>query len=66
MSDLNDRNDLVGRVVELDVGAIAHGGHCVARLDGQVVFVRHTLPGERVLARITEGEPGRSFLRADA
>ena len=57
---------MIGEVVELDVGTVAHGGHCVARLDGQVVFVRHALPGERVRARITEGEPGRSFLRADA
>lgn len=56
----------IGADVELDIGPIAHGGHCVARLDGQVVFVRHTLPGERVRARVTEGEPGRSFLRADA
>ena len=56
---------MIGEVVELDVGAVAHGGHCVARLDGQVVFVRHALPGERVRARVTEGEPGRSFLRAD-
>lgn len=56
---------MIGELVELDVGPVAHGGHCVARLDGQVVFVRHALPGERVLARITEGEVGRSFLRAD-
>jgi tRNA/tmRNA/rRNA uracil-C5-methylase (TrmA/RlmC/RlmD family) len=57
---------VIGELVDLDVGAVAHGGHCVARLDGQVVFVRHALPGERVRARVTEGEPGRSFLRADA
>jgi tRNA/tmRNA/rRNA uracil-C5-methylase (TrmA/RlmC/RlmD family) len=50
--------------VELTVGAVAHGGHCVARLDGQVVFVRHALPGERVIAEITEVH--RAFLRADA
>jgi len=48
----------------VDVGPIAHGGHCVARLDGQVVFVRHTLPGERVRIHITERS--KSFLRADA
>lgn len=53
-------------LVQLEVGPVAHGGHCVARLDGQVVFVRHALPGEVVRARITEGEPGSSFLRADA
>ena len=48
----------------VDVGPIAHGGHCVARLDGQVVFVRHTLPGERVRIHITDRS--KSFLRADA
>lgn len=48
----------------VDVGPVAHGGHCVARLDGQVVFVRHTLPGERVRIRITERTS--SYLRADA
>lgn len=54
----------VGRVVDLDVGSAAHGGHCVARLEGRVVFVRHSLPGERVRARITEG--GSRYWRADA
>ena len=31
-----------------------------------MLFVRHTLPGERVLARVTEGTDGDRFLRADA
>lgn len=56
--------DRVGSTVELDVGPVAHGGHCVARWDGLVVFVRHSLPGERVRATITE-QTSR-FLRADA
>lgn len=43
---------------------MAHGGWCVARHDGRVVFVRHTLPGERVRARVTDET--KSFLRADA
>jgi tRNA/tmRNA/rRNA uracil-C5-methylase (TrmA/RlmC/RlmD family) len=53
--------------IELTVGAVAHGGHCVARVGeppGRVVFVRHALPGERVIAEITEVHPG--YLRADA
>jgi tRNA/tmRNA/rRNA uracil-C5-methylase (TrmA/RlmC/RlmD family) len=37
---------------------------CVARADGLVVFVRHALPGERVLAQVTE--TGRRYWRADA
>src|ERR1700733_11069547 len=44
-----------GQVVELTMVDVAHGGWCVARpADGPVVFVRHALPGERVLARVTE------------
>ena len=41
-------------------GPVAHGGHVVARLesDGVVVFVRHALPGERVVVEITEGRQG--------
>jgi len=56
----------VGARVELDIGAVAHGGHCVARWEGRVVFVRHTLPGERVVVRITEGTSASRFLRGDA
>jgi len=57
---------LVGRVVALDIDTIAHGGHCVGRYEGRVIFVRHTLPGERVRALITEGEETSRYLRADA
>ncbi|MFJ4622830.1 class I SAM-dependent RNA methyltransferase [Streptomyces sp. NPDC088812] len=58
---------LVGEEYEVEIGPVAHGGHCIARTDsGQVLFVRHTLPGERVVARVTEGEQGARFLRADA
>lgn len=61
-----DAPSLVGEEWELEVGPIAHGGHCVARHEGQVVFVRHALPGERVRARVTEGRVGDRFVRADA
>ena len=59
-----------GDVLELHVGPVAHGGHCVARVGdtphGQVVFVRHALPGERVRAVVTGSGGGGRFLRADA
>jgi len=45
---------------------VAHGGHCVARFEGRVVFVRHTLPGETVMARVTEATSTSKFWRADA
>ncbi|WP_460341111.1 class I SAM-dependent RNA methyltransferase [Actinoallomurus acanthiterrae] len=51
-------------LIELQIGAVANGGWCVARHEGRVVFVRHTLPGERVLARVTQET--KHFLRADA
>jgi tRNA/tmRNA/rRNA uracil-C5-methylase (TrmA/RlmC/RlmD family) len=57
---------LVGATYDVDVGPVAHGGHCVARHEGRVVFVRHALPGERVTVRVTEGDEGSRFLRADA
>jgi tRNA/tmRNA/rRNA uracil-C5-methylase (TrmA/RlmC/RlmD family) len=55
----------LGRTLELEIGAVAHGGHCVARAEGRVVFVRHALPGELVVAEVTE-DKGHSFCRADA
>ena len=55
MSECDPMDYQIGQVVEVTAGDVAHGGWCVARPgDGPVVFVRHALPGERVLARITE------------
>ncbi|MBX6357972.1 MAG: class I SAM-dependent RNA methyltransferase, partial [Micromonosporaceae bacterium] len=55
---------VLGDRLELVVGPPAHGGHCVARASGLVVFVRHALPGERVVAEVTEVH--RGYVRADA
>ncbi|WP_131104337.1 class I SAM-dependent RNA methyltransferase [Ornithinimicrobium sufpigmenti] len=58
----------VGDEVEVAVGPVAHGGHCVARYgpEAQVVFVRHAIPGERVRIRVTEIGPKGRYVRADA
>ncbi|WP_425280735.1 class I SAM-dependent RNA methyltransferase [Leucobacter coleopterorum] len=53
----------IGDEIELEVTGIAHGGVCVARHDGRVVFVADAIPGERVLARVTEARK-KSFARA--
>jgi tRNA/tmRNA/rRNA uracil-C5-methylase (TrmA/RlmC/RlmD family) len=49
----------------VDIGPIAHGGHCVARHEGRVVFVRHAIPGEKVRIRLTDAGEGSKFWRAD-
>ncbi len=53
-------------LIQVEVGAVAHGGSCVARHEGRVVFVRHALPGERVLVRLERSGPDDRFWRGDA
>jgi len=43
----------VGQIVEVEIGAIAHGGHFVARHNGQVIFVRHAITGDMCKIKIT-------------
>ena len=47
------------------VGPVAHGGHCVARHEGRVIFVRHALPGETVEINLTDNSDDAKFWRAD-
>jgi len=56
--------EMTGRPIEIDVTNIAHGGVSVARYDGRVVFVADAIPGERVIARVTE-DSKKSFWRAE-
>ena len=53
-----------GRQLELEVTNVAHGGISVARHDGRVVFVSDAIPGETVVAQITE-DSKKSFWRAE-
>ena len=45
-----------GERFEAEVGPVAHGGHCVARYDGRVIFVRLALPGDQ--AEVVNHETG--------
>ena len=65
-ADEGSHVSLVGTQFEAQVGKVAHGGHCVTRYDGQVVFVRHALPGETVRVQITDGNAGDRFVLGDA
>ncbi|MEP7160005.1 MAG: TRAM domain-containing protein [Dermatophilaceae bacterium] len=65
-ADRSAGSSRVGEDLEVTVTSVAHGGHCVARHDALVVFVRHALPGERVRARVTSGKSGDRYVFADA
>lgn len=56
--------DGTGRLT-VTVGPVAHGGHCVARHEGRVIFVRHAIPGETVEITLTEHDDDAKFWRAD-
>src|SRR5262249_48789834 len=47
--------------LELELDAMAFGGEAIGRVDGQVVFVPHALPGERV--RVTEERVKKRYSR---
>jgi tRNA/tmRNA/rRNA uracil-C5-methylase (TrmA/RlmC/RlmD family) len=53
-----------GESVELEITNVAHGGVSVARFDGRVVFVSDAIPGETVVARISDDSKS-AFWRAD-
>src|SRR5690606_18337673 len=53
-----------GSELELDVTNIAHGGITVARHEGRVVFVGDAIPGETVVARVTDDSKSK-FWRAE-
>ncbi len=60
------QSSAAGTVVRLRIGPVAHGGHCVARHEGRVVFVRHALPGELTDVRLTQAGERDRFWRGDA
>ncbi|HOA15443.1 MAG TPA: 23S rRNA (uracil(1939)-C(5))-methyltransferase RlmD [Bacillota bacterium] len=51
-------------LIKMKIDGITHEGWGVARLDGMAVFVEGAIPGETVMAGITE--KGRYFMRARA
>ena len=53
-----------GRIAELTIDNVAHGGRFVGRHEGRVVFVPDTMPGETVRAQIVDVK--KSFATAVA
>ncbi|HWH98622.1 MAG TPA: TRAM domain-containing protein [Pseudolysinimonas sp.] len=56
--------EMQGREIEVEATNMAHGGESVARYEGRVVFVSDAIPGERVVARVTD-DAKKSFWRAE-
>ncbi|MBN1287477.1 MAG: class I SAM-dependent RNA methyltransferase [Anaerolineae bacterium] len=46
---MNDTNTF-----ELELTGMAHGGSAIGRHAGRIIFVPYAIPGERIIARITE------------
>lgn len=61
---MNKVANWLGKELTLNIEKVAHGGIFVARHEGRVIFVSHTLPGEKVRARVFE-DKGGSFARAE-
>lgn len=59
-----DEINWLGTEFELTTERLGHGGVCVGRHEGRVVFVRHALPGERLRVRVNE-DRGKGFCRAE-
>ena len=53
----------VGEKFTSTIEKVAHGGHFIARYEGAVFFIRHGIPGERVVVEVTS--TGKSFNRGD-
>ncbi|MFV0425719.1 MAG: class I SAM-dependent RNA methyltransferase [Beutenbergiaceae bacterium] len=60
-----DRQDVAATQIAVDVGQPVHGGHALARYQGRVVFVRHAIPGERVIVQLTD-QRRDGYWRGDA
>jgi tRNA/tmRNA/rRNA uracil-C5-methylase (TrmA/RlmC/RlmD family) len=56
----------IGSRHEVEIQRVAHGGHCVGRIGEVVCFVRHTAPGEKVVAEIRSIGKQNKFVFADA
>jgi tRNA/tmRNA/rRNA uracil-C5-methylase (TrmA/RlmC/RlmD family) len=50
--------------IALTITSMAHGGEAIGRHEGQVVFVRDAIPGEEVIAEVTDAPGHGRFLRA--
>ena len=48
MINKKDQKLKLDDIITLNIGAIAHGGHFIARHNSQVIFVRHAITDEEI------------------
>jgi len=53
MINKKDQKLKLDDIITLNIGAIAHGGHFIARHNSQVIFVRHAITDEVAVVKIT-------------
>src|SRR5258708_26207440 len=53
-SDRTDQQKNQQNEFELELVAMAHGGSALGRHEGRTIFVPYAIPGERIIARITQ------------
>ena len=47
-----------GTEIELEIESLAYGGMGLARIENFVIFVKHAIPGQKVLVRIYKKRKG--------
>lgn len=52
---------MTDETIEVELTAMAHGGSALGRHERRTIFVPYTIPGERVLARITQDKGRVAF-----
>lgn len=53
--------DSTDNTFELELTEMVHGGQALGRHAGRVIFTRYTIPGERILARLTDDRERFAF-----
>ncbi|NDJ77230.1 MAG: class I SAM-dependent RNA methyltransferase [Chloroflexi bacterium] len=60
-NDIGDLDAIEPDVIELELDEMVHGGNALGRHAGRAIFVPYTIPGERILARITDDRNRYAF-----
>jgi 23S rRNA (uracil1939-C5)-methyltransferase len=57
----NEGTNMSDNTFELTLDEMAHGGSAIGRHEGRAIFVPYTIPGERIVARLTDDRTRYAF-----